>query len=474
MKRPNDAGIALITTLWIIAILSILITAYLYETRLDWRISRGAIEKTQAEYAAKAGIAQFQAVLEEDDDAYDDAQEDWGQGVNGQLEDPVGSGKVFSYSVSATDLNSLIDINSADETIVRSLLGSAGVPEESRSTLAQNIVSARGDRPFLTPGDLARVEGMTNAILYGAQAAPAEGEEAQQTTPLINLISVYSVDKNEQSNGTNRTNITSADANTLRQNLTNADGEELLSQNEADALVSYRDENDLESIGDLFDAPAITQETLDNIRDELRTGDSDDTSDDTSDETTNINSANADELANIDGLDQGTAEAIVRYREENGNYNSVDDIQNAPIFTRTEIQQIADKITVTDDETLTGVLNLNTAGANALALLPNMNNQKAQAIVNRRQAQQASTGRQSPGAEETPSSNPFRSIGDLLEIDSIDEETFKQIANLVTYRAQAFQLTASGMDPTGTEAAAVTAIIDRSGEEISVRFWRIE
>lgn len=467
MKRPNDAGIALITTLWVIAILSILVSAYLYEAHLDWRISRGAVEKTQAEYAAKAGIAQFQAVLEEDDAAYDDAEEDWGQGVSGQMQDPSGTEKVFSYSVSATDLNSLIDINSADNAVVSSLLESAGVPEESRSTLAQNIVSAREDRPFLTPGDLARVEGMTNAILYGTQAAAAEGEEAQQTTPLINLISVYSVDKNEQSNGASRTNITSADATTLRDNLTNADGEELLSQNEANALVSYRDDNDLESIGDLFDAPAITQETLDNVRDELST--------DGSDDTTNINSASANELANVNGLDQGTANAIVRYRDENGNYNSVDDIQNAPIFTRSEIRQIADKITVTDDETLSGVLNLNTAGADALSLLPNMNSQKAQAIVNQRQAQQASNERQGAGgAQPAASSNPFRSIGDLLNIDSIDEETFQQIANLVTYRTQAFQLSASGMNPAGAEAATVTAIIDRSGEEISVRFWRIE
>lgn len=470
MKRPNDAGLALITTLWVIAILSILITAYLYDAHLDWRISRRAVEKTQAEYAAKAGISQFQAVLEDDDESYDDAQEDWGQGLNGEMEDPAGTGKVFSYAVSATDMNALIDINSADETVVSSLLQSAGVPEESRTTLAQNIVSARDQRPFLTPGDLARVEGMTNAILYGGQAAPAEGEEAQQTTPLINLISVYSVDKNEQSNGTSRTNIASADANTLRQNLTNADGDELLSQNEADALVSYRDDNELESIGNLFDAPAITQETLDDIRDDLSTNDSDDNED----ETTNINTADADQLANVDGLDQGTAEAIVRYREENGNYDSVDDIRNAPIFTRDEIRQIADKATVTDDDTLTGVLNINTAEASALALLPNMDNQKAQAIVNQRQAQQTSNERQGAGAEETASSNPFRSIGDLLNIDSIDAETFKGIANLVTYRTQAFQLTASGTDPAGAQAATVTAIIDRSGEEISVRFWRIK
>ncbi len=472
MKRPNDAGLALITTLWVIAILSILVTAYLYDAHLDWRISRRAVEKTQAEYAAKAGISQFQAVLEDDDESYDDAQEDWGQGVSGQMEDPAGTGKAFSYSVSATDLNALIDINSADETVVSSLLQSAGVPEESRTTLAQNIVSARDQRPFLTPGDLARVEGMTNAILYGGQAAPAEGEEAQQTTPLINLISVYSVDKNEQSNGTSRTNITSADANTLRQNLTNSSGEELLSQNEADALVSYRDDNELESIGDLFDATAITQETLNDIRGDLSTDDSDD---DDEDETTNINTADADQLANVDGLDQGTAEAIVRYRDENGNYDNVDDIQNALIFTRDEIRQIADKVTVTDDDTLTGVLNLNTAGASALGLLPNMNNQKAQAIVNQRQAQQASNEQQGSGAEEaSASSNPFRSIGDLLNIDSIDAETFKGIANLVTYRTQAFQLTANGMDPAGAQAATVTAIIDRSGEEISIRFWRIE
>ena len=471
-KQSNDSGIALLTTLWVIAILSLLITGYLYETHLDWRISRRAIEKTQAEYAAKAGIAQFEAILSEDDDSYDDLQEAWGETLQGQLEDPLGAGRNYSYTLDATDTNAMIDINSADQSMIASLLESAGAPEETRAELAQNIIAARDERPFLTTGDLARAQGMTNEILYGAQqtAAQEEGEEAQPATPLINLIGVYSVDKNTQADGSERTNISSANANTLRQELTDDNGEQLLSQNEANAFVSYRDNNEFESIGNLFDIPAVTQETLNNVRDQLST--------DGSDDTVNINSANANALANVNGLDQGTAQAIVRYRESNGNYENVDDIQNAPVFTRDEIRQIADKTAVSDDDMLSGVVNINTASADTLGRLPGMNGQRAQDIVNRRQTQAVETGGgrggQQGGEETAAASNPFRSVGDLLNIDSIDEETFKSIANLVTYRAQAFQIAATGIDPTGAEAAVVNAVMDRSGDEINLRFWRVE
>jgi competence protein ComEA len=46
-----------------------------------------------------------------------------------------------------------------------------------------------------------------------------------------------------------------------------------------------------------------------------------------------LNNASADELRNIEGIDDQRAEEIVRYREQNGNFSSWDDLKNIPGFS---------------------------------------------------------------------------------------------------------------------------------------------
>ena len=50
----------------------------------------------------------------------------------------------------------------------------------------------------------------------------------------------------------------------------------------------------------------------------------------------NINTANADELATLNGIGKAKAEAIVAYRTANGNFTTVDDL--------TKVKGIGDKI----------------------------------------------------------------------------------------------------------------------------------
>ena len=50
----------------------------------------------------------------------------------------------------------------------------------------------------------------------------------------------------------------------------------------------------------------------------------------------NINTANADEVATLNGIGKAKAEAIVAYRTANGNFTTVDDL--------TKVKGIGDKI----------------------------------------------------------------------------------------------------------------------------------
>ena len=59
-----------------------------------------------------------------------------------------------------------------------------------------------------------------------------------------------------------------------------------------------------------------------------------------------INKATAKELQNLDGIGEAKAEAIVKYREENGNFKKLEDIKNVNGIGDSAFAKIKDKITL--------------------------------------------------------------------------------------------------------------------------------
>lgn len=60
----------------------------------------------------------------------------------------------------------------------------------------------------------------------------------------------------------------------------------------------------------------------------------------------NINTASESELSTIDGIGAGKAAAIVKYRQENGNFQSIQDIMKVSGIKEGTYEKIKDKITV--------------------------------------------------------------------------------------------------------------------------------
>lgn len=472
----NESGLSLIAVLWIITILSVVASQFIYSISLERRMKRNLVDRTKYYYAAKAGLERIIAETLQDETGYDSLDEDWASEITGEIQDGTSS-NTLAYSIKITDEAGKVNINTADQDMLTGLLGMAGLDEENSQLLAQAIIQKRNEKKFRTVLELANVEGMTEELLYGTQTqttADGEGttenirsatdEDEESMRGLVDLVTVYSVDKNVDSEGQPRVNINSADQQQISQ-ISDENGQQVFSNDEAQMVIDYRDEEgEYESVGDLLDTSAVSQSLFDNIKDQISV----DEEKAEQEGKININTADSGELASLPGMDQDIADDVIRYRNEIGSFSNIEQIREAKLITVDEFKSIVDKITVSDEDTIPGLVNVNTAPQEILSLLPGMDENKAQAVVNRREG---SDQVQSVG-DESEEGNPFTNIGQLLDVEGIDEDTFKQISGYVTYRSYAFTVEASGIDPNEKTIASCKAVIDRSGNQIEIKYWK--
>ena len=471
-----ERGLSLIATLWLLTVLSVLATHFLYSIRLEQRAQANFADRTKFHYAAKAGFERAIVMLRGDETAYDSLGEDWAEGLEEQIADGIETTRPLTYRVKITDEGTKININTADMSLIEGLLTLMGY-QQTEMTEQPLVQAIEQGRPYRTVRDLARVQGMTPALLYGQQdaadpngiqgAASDIGIDAsgtQQNVPgLVNLVTVYSIDKNTDASGNARVNINNADGQQVTQ-IRGNNNQPVFSQGEKDALVQQRE---FGSIGDLIDATAVTEQVFDNISDRISVE-----SNEEEEDIVNINTADAGELQTLDGIDEGIAERIVDHRNSQGNFQNVDQLKEVKLITEDEFSSIVDQITTRDQATVSGSININTASQEILQLLPGMDADKAGAIISRRESQPEDREKAEALEEAGIEGNPFENISQLLEVEGIDMNTFRQIAELVTYRSHGFLIESEGVDNLGKTIASCVSALDRTGEQIVTKYWR--
>lgn len=60
----------------------------------------------------------------------------------------------------------------------------------------------------------------------------------------------------------------------------------------------------------------------------------------------NINKADSEQLQNLTGIGESTALSIIKYREENGKFNTIEEIMNVPGIGENKFENIKEKIKV--------------------------------------------------------------------------------------------------------------------------------
>ena len=499
-------GLSLVSTLWILTILSILAAQLLYSIHIEQRTQRNFLDRSKYHYAARAGFEWTLAVMRTDQTPFDSLGETWAEPLQGQIEDGVQLGNFLNYNVTVTDEASKVNINIADVGLVSNLLAQVGASPDDALTgeLANRIVEGR---PYRTVRDLARVEGMTSELLYGAQQEGAvSGQPSavsqspsllttdnRQATAmplgLVDLATIYSVDASTDPNGEQLVDVNTAEADALT-GINTQQNQPVFSQAEAESLIQQRD---FDKMSALMDVQAVSDDLFNNIRDQLTT---EDAGEETKEEETNnpeegvtpgqqgpsqlseadgqvnINTADVETLQSLEGVDEGIAERIIGHRETQGLFQNIDAIKEVKMLTQQEFIGIVDKITLKEGETRQGLINVNTAPPEILALLPGMDPQRAQAIVERREQDAPDTSQVQSFTDEEIKGNPFTRISQLSELEEIDFATFREVVDWVTYRSHGYRIEANGVDVSGKVVSTCIGIIDRTGGEINVQYWQ--
>ena len=411
MTMRNRASI-LIGLLWCVALLSVIVVGVLHTAQMDLMTGKNFGDKIQARYLALAGIEKAKALLYKEaqdrshsgknhtgtlyDDTQDFQEVALGRGTFSVLRrgrDDEGGGVIYGVS----DEESRLNLNIADHDALTKIQGLGSDVANSilawRGQQGSNVVEAEyyeSQRPpyeprraaFETVRELLMVRGVTPDLLYGS--------DSHQNGLL-----------DDQAGGMNEP-------------------------------PKYQDNV---AGDDLGWAGILTVDS--SVKNVNAAGES----------RVDIQSADENSLATVHGITRNIAHAIVSYRGKN-NFQGIADLlnvtppqdgQNAGITQNNSgssgggvidenlLMEIGDDVTTSDNQTQYGLVNINTASLNVLVCLPGIDRDLAQKIISQRQ-----------------SSGFYANPAELLRVDGMTPDIFKQVVPLVTARSETFRILAEG------------------------------
>lgn len=383
------AGVALIIMLWLMAVLTLVMYAFLGEMQVEYALAGGFADEKKAEQLAWSGVDLASVLVEQDLQGWNGLTDPWSHDELQFYEFPLGDGCFTlvhpTYGEEGApkirwgleDEASKINVNTATrevlmllprmtEEIANSIIdwrdedstaGTNGAESEYYQSL--NPPYTCKNQPFDTIEELLLVRGVTSEILYGEdtnlngrldpneddgdETAPPDGADGRLDPGLFAFVTVVSADANIAADGQPRVNLNTADPQQLR------------------------------------DA----------------------------------------------GLSDGDVQAVMGYRLTQGPFVSVAQLLTIGM-SRDRFKEVADRVTVWEGDKVPGLVNINTAPKGVLMTLPGITEDVAIKIMQYRTV---------PGAD-------LSNIGWLLDV--VEPAVFQQFASVITVRSCQFRIHAVG------------------------------
>ena len=430
MSSASDKnGLVLVAVLWVIMVLIVIAAAVGRNSRLDTKVCVVRTDEFRCKWVCRAGIERAVAVLNDDLRGSDSLTDLWSE--NDVDFNDVRFGECI-FTVRVVDEASKMNVNIATrEQLLR--LEDEGMTEE----IADAIIDWRDkdDTPrgggaeagyyknlhygyqirngrFRTIRELLLVKGVTEQLVYG------------EDTNLNGKLDYWERDGDESPPPDNKDNK--------------------LDRGWIAYLTCYSYDKNKDAIGN---------------------------------DRVNINKADEDKLTEELNISKPHAKWIVENRKDNG-YKSIADLINdkspekakkesekdseeaVPLDLQT-FKDIADKITVDDDRIIPGKVNVNTAPKEVLAALLG-DDETAEQI-----ADEIITHRDSL-------LSGMQSIGEVLDVKSVNVKTFKKIAKHITTRSDVFTIRCVGRADRGRGRGTrlqTEAVVDRSQTPCKILYW---
>ncbi len=431
---------ALLATLVVLAILVALTASLAFAVRTESTLAAGEQRRVEAQWLAESGLQRAVLELRDRPEGFLSLVPEADNGRPlvlrlDSLDEPELAPEGEGFVVEGLDETARLNLNEAPEQVLTRLLPNEpeivdalldwrdeddlpraeGAEADYYATLQPPHAPRNG--PFETAEELLLVKGVTPARFFGALGLSPLADESEREqvdpllTPLADLFTVDTFEDNVAADGQARVDLTKA----TRESLMQAFGDEL-TEAEAASITSWVEESAKRDSQPAADAetPEIPAPQTPMPGPSLMP---DASGPDAAD------SAQADPTP-PGGVDRPVAGLI-------------------SVLSRETLEKIYDRLTMSSDQRVLGLINVNTASPEVLAALPGMDEAIAQSIVSAREQQ------------------PFETVGALLGQTEITNEQFERVAPWLTTRGQTVKLVATGRVGEGQEAVQrrVTAVV---------------
>ena len=439
--RRTTRGLALVVVSWMLVLLIVVTFGATYGVQTAFEAESVYYGRLRAEWLARAGLERAAMVLKDDTRDVDSTHETWwdadeedfaraeiGDGGYELVRDDFSDDDEPHYGM--VDEASKLNVNTATYDMLMLI---PGMTEEIADAIidwrdADSAAGANGaetdyyqelavpyeakNAAFETLRELLLVKGIDAAVFFGEDAdadgildedendgdtsAPDDNADGVLDRGLQAYLTANSIARNVDAQGTKRVNINTAEAGDLKQAGFNDD--------EANAIVAQRKSGEFETIIHLLDIEK-TKVTPTDVRRSRRQG-------------------------------------------------STSDTQKA--ISEARLRDLADKLTVSDEESLPGRVNVNTA---SLAVLEAVFGDENIAAAVQEYARS--------------SDGPFNNIAELLLVDLVTVDVLKKVANAITVRSDTFRVRSVGRLGEGSVSVAVEALLMRDETDVVIRYARV-
>lgn len=463
MKRSRAS--VLVGLLWCLAFLSLLVVGVLHSATVDLRVVKNYGDTIQAHYLALAGIEKAKALLYQDAVASRrsgrnhsgqlfDAPRDFkdihfGRGefrVFRQARQDENSGRIYGVDDEESRLNvnqataeELGKIQDMTPDVVAAIVDwrdednnptAGGAEADYYASLQPPYLPRNG--PFQTLRELLMVRGVTRELFAGEDAnlnglLDPEEDDGTASYPDDNhdgildsgwsgMLTVNSSVRNVSASGQARVNIQTADENALT-------GVRGITSEIAKAIIARRGQNRFETLADLLDVTAVSQQNA----------------------APSAPTANAGQ--NGPGGSSGAPNAAPA--------NAAPSANGPKVISEELLLDIADDLTTADAQDQPGLVNINTAGLPVLICLPGITRELAQAIISQRQ-----------------SSGYFANVAWLLRVPGMTRDIFKQVAPRVTARSETFRILSEGEVTSSGARRRIEVTVRLGSTDFETVAWR--